>query len=648
MLQQAVSYVISGLAKLGDIDASNVETSLMRRTLRIQDMTLRQDTLNAFLPFPIHSGRVSDLRVELPWPTSKDALFVSSQGITLTLKGDVPKFNTNAMTREEIRGGITEESIFGAKEASPASTNSYEEEGGDALENSGEYAGEQEPSAAALSEDDDYMSCRSVSNASFASCESQEDVASLPENGFGLFSFFVNAAGRSVSWVMNRPIHLQLRNTSVMLLCDSQSEVGFEVAAREIVVQIEPASEAGAEIMKVVVINFAGVAVYAHATKEQKQKIVGMDHFSIRVTSVYSSMGVLRRKNIAVIVDGVTSVSLDEDALQALTSCAVSHRLMTEVPDYCRPFRGLLQLPSRWPYAKSCVLAFIRDRRRRYNFNASHLHFYAEARTSYLALLDYCHRTRDIAEKKESLAEVEEDLRYRDVVLFLRRRVQERYSAAARSSNAGVQASMPARPAEAGGPVILSSFHVEAKITCVRAPAKTTVWLRDVAFVNRRGESNFTVGGVTVVAEGKSQQLQASDAGQPFFSFQRTESNGTAFFRTQFEDWRFTATSTWILQAVQPFLVAAPDLLLTVPRTCGGAPEPTSHERRECTTSFIFPLVQLAVDGLQLHLERLSLVFIEQKSGGSRVAFLTEGVARAFWRGNSRAVTHEAGNDARR
>ncbi|RNF03603.1 uncharacterized protein Tco025E_08157, partial [Trypanosoma conorhini] len=120
------------------------------------------------------------------------------------------------------------------------------------------------------------------------------------------------------------------------------------------------------------------------------------------------------------------------------------------------------------------------------------------------------------------------------------------------------------------------------------------------------------------------------------------------FFRTQFEDWRFTATSTWILQVVQPLLVAAPDLLLTVPRTCGGASEPTSHERRECATSFIFPLVQLAVDGLQLHLERLSLVFIVQKSGGSRVAFLTEGVARALWRGNSRAVTHEAGNDARR
>ncbi|RNF05440.1 hypothetical protein TraAM80_04540 [Trypanosoma rangeli] len=126
MLQQAVSYVISALAKVGDIDASNVETSLVRRTLRIRDMVLRQDTVNAFLPFPIQSGRVNDLRVELPWPTSNEPLLIFSEGITITLKGDVPKFNTNEMNKEEIRSGITEESIFGAMEAPSVVANLFE------------------------------------------------------------------------------------------------------------------------------------------------------------------------------------------------------------------------------------------------------------------------------------------------------------------------------------------------------------------------------------------------------------------------------------------------------------------------------------------------------------------------------------------
>ncbi|RNF05439.1 hypothetical protein TraAM80_04539 [Trypanosoma rangeli] len=422
---------------------------------------------------------------------------------------------------------------------------------------------------------------------------------------------------------MTRPIHVRLQNFSAMLFCDSQSEVGFELTARELVVEIEPVSRAGAELLKVAIVTFAGVAVHAHATNAQKQKIVGVNHFSIRITSVYSSMGVLRRRNTAIIVDGVTSVFLDEGALRALTRCAFSHRLMMEVPDYCRPFRKLLQLPSRWPYAKSCVLAFIRERRRRYNFNASHLHFYAEARASYLALLEYCHRTRDIAEERESLAEVEADIRYRDVVQFLRRRVRERYSSTAHSSDAGTEVPPPAQHADAGGPVMLSSLHVEAKITCVHAPAKTTVWLREVALVSRHGEFNFSVGRATVDVEGTSQQLQASDAGQSFLSFQRIESNGTVFFRTKLEELSFTATSAWALQVVQPFMVAAPDFLLTIPHSCDdSSAAPASPTWRECTTSVIFPLVHICLDDLQFHLERLSLTFVERKSGASRVGFL--------------------------
>ncbi|PWV13852.1 hypothetical protein C3747_41g152 [Trypanosoma cruzi] len=325
-------------------------------------------------------------------------------------------------------------------------------------------------------EDDDYMSCQSVSNTSFASCDSQEDLTSLPQNGKVFFLFLVNAASRSVSWVTNRPIHVQLKNPCVVWPCDSHSDVGFEITVSGIMVKIEPTLEAGAELMKVIVIAFSGVAVCANAAKEQPQKIVEIDHLSMRITSVYSSAGILCRKNAAIVFDGVSSLFFDEDALRSLTRCAVSHGIMKEVPEYCRPFYKLRSLSSRWSYAKSCVFAFIRDRRRRYNFNSSHLHFYAEARTSYLALLDYCHRTRDIAEKREQLADIEGDIRYRDVVLFLRRKVQERYSTTvlAGSTGAGVTPP-PTQPSDARQFVVVSSLHVDAKITCVRLPAETTV-----------------------------------------------------------------------------------------------------------------------------------------------------------------------------
>ncbi|PWU94865.1 hypothetical protein C4B63_24g340 [Trypanosoma cruzi] len=410
------------------------------------------------------------------------------------------------------------------------------------------------------------MSCQSVSNTSFASCDSQEDLASLPQNGKGFFSFLVNAASRCVSWVMYRPIHVQLKKSCVVWPCDSHSDVGFEITVSGIMVKIEPTLEAGAELMKVIVITFSGVAVCANAVKEQPQKIVEIDHLSMRITSVYSAAGILCRKNVAIVFDGVSSLFFDEDALRSLTRCAVSHGIMKKVPEYCRPFYKLRSLSSRWSYAKSFVFAFIRDRRRRYNFNSSHLHFYAEARTSYLALLDYCHRTRDIAEKREQLADIEGDIRYRDVVLFFEAQGSREilHDGTCWLYRGGCDTA-PTQPSDAREFVIVSSLHVDAKITCVRLPAETTVWLRDVAFVKRHGESNFSVGNVTLVAGGMSQLLRAPDSGEPFFSLQQTESNGMTFVRTTLEELRFITTSNWILQLVQPIMVAMPHVLRVIP-----------------------------------------------------------------------------------
>ncbi|PWV05110.1 hypothetical protein C3747_137g5 [Trypanosoma cruzi] len=154
--------------------------------------------------------------------------------------------------------------------------------------------------------------------------------------------------------------------------------------------------------------------------------------------------------------------------------------------------------------------------------------------------------------------------------------------------------------------------------------------LRDVAFVKRHGESNFSVGNVTLVAGGKSQLLRAPDSGEPFFSLQQTESNGMTFVRTTLEALRFITTSNWMLQLVQPIMVAMPHVLRAIPEANCNAPETKLSNRCEKNTSFVFPLMDFHVDDLRLHLKQLSLTHIERASGDSRVGLLMKELSVLF------------------
>ncbi|ORC86644.1 uncharacterized protein TM35_000272340 [Trypanosoma theileri] len=637
-MQQAISYVISNLAKIADVKPSDVESSLRQRTLRFRDLALRKETLNKILPIPILSGHISDLLVEIPWPVPNKPLIIHPHGVTMTLDPLGKSTGIVEMSLEEIQDGITDESILGVANTS-TTMNDIQMEEQEELPATPPLRSDAELEDMCESpevDDDDYMSCRSDTDTSNSSFDFVDDTIPplVEEERWGLFSFIRNAASQSVSWLINRPIHVHFVDVNLIIPCDSSNGTRFEIVAKEVLVQSEPSQQVSTERMKVVTITFNNITVNA-CTPKGETKVIVVENLTVRVTSVYNNAGILCRKNTAIIFEGVTSLFSDEDALESLTKCIVSHRIMTEVPEYCRPFSELRRQRSHWAYARNCVLSLVREKRKRYNFNPAHLNFYAEARNSYLRLLDYCHRTGDVAEKRNSLAEVERDLRYRDVVMLLRRKAYERYSA---SSSRG-ECRFENAPQESNSVVpsaVVSSLHVDVRVVCIYLPAKTTMWINDIAFVTRVEEISFSIRSISVKINGIAQALHKVKEEEPFFSFQRTEKNDIVLVRIKLDEFRFAAESGYILNIMRPFIIATSQCLSNLPEQNSAlsqssqTPPSIPSNRRLQTITFVFPLIQFQIDDLLFFCEKLSLTAVDEISGRKRIGFLLKEVYLRF------------------
>ncbi|KAH9599963.1 hypothetical protein LSM04_005175 [Trypanosoma melophagium] len=640
-MQQAISYFVSHLAKVADIHPNNVESSMLQRTVRFRDFDLRKETVNKILPLPILSGHISDLLVEIPWPVPNKPLVIHPHGVTMTLDSlDHSNTGVVEMSMEDILDGITDDSILGVATTS-ATINDIHTDEPEELPAMPTLSSDVElenrwSSPEVVVDDDDYMSCRSDTDTSNSSFDFVDD--SVPplveEERRGLFSFLRNAATQSVSWLVNRPIHVHFADINLIIPCDSSNGTRFEIVAKEVLLQVEPSQQVSTERMKVVTITFSNVTIDA-CTAKGKTRVLVVEKLTVRITSVYSMAGILCRKNTAIIFDGLTSLFSDEDSLQGLTQCILRHQIMTDMPDYCRPFSELRSQRSRWAYAKNCVLALIREKRKRYNFNPAHLNFYAEARNSYLRLLDYCHRTGDVAEKRNSLADVERDLRYRDVVIFLRRKAHERYSAT--SSRGEFRVHDAPQESDSVVPLtVVSSFHVDVKVACVYLPAKTTMWIYDVAFVSRTDEVCFSIRSISININGIAQSLHEVKEGEPFCSFQRTEKKDVVFIRIKLDEFSFAAESVYILNIIRPFFVAISQCMSNVPKKrlalplSPQTPPPMPSNGLVQTSTFVFPLIKIQIDDLVFLCEKFSLTAVEETSGKKRIGFLLKEVSLRF------------------
>ncbi|GET86127.1 hypothetical protein, conserved [Leishmania tarentolae] len=504
MQQMVVTYVLSGLANIADVNPRDVHTSLFNGNVRINNLSLRPDTMNKILPLPIEEGTVPELELQIPNPSTATPMEVKVHRGRLRLPLDLSSPPIDR-TPEQILRGITDHSILGAAAAEMADASSEpispesepEPESYDYSCGSSEM--DEEDFASCVS-DGDLSDSDSTSSAScFGSPTSAEvQAAEADKQGAGWFDYLRTRAAQSVEWIWRRQLRITFTDLILVLPCDARKKIQFEISLDTFVVTVEPAHSTGSEQMKIVSIEIGGGSVFA-STDGVRTRVIVVESLSVKITTVYeTNTERVLRKNAALSFNGTNTLTADEVTLVALLKCHMSRQIRLSVPAYCLPFSSLRAHSSLWPYVRCCVLQGLQDYRQRYNFNASYLRFYAHARERYVQLLNECHRNKSIEDRRQALADTEQDLRYEDVILYFRRLVQAKYAA--------VPAGEDVTELD---PTIVSSTHFEWKLMKVVLPARNTIFARNTALVFRNGETVFTIASISLDTDGAVQTMAA-------------------------------------------------------------------------------------------------------------------------------------------
>ncbi|KPI84282.1 hypothetical protein ABL78_6673 [Leptomonas seymouri] len=510
MQQMVITYVLSGLANIADVNPRDVHTSLFNGNIRVKNISLRPDTVNKILPLPIEEGTVPEVEVQIPNPSTSAPVDIKARRARAVLQFDLPSPPVER-TPEQVLGGITATTILGhavsdAVEASSEPLSPLDEHPSDAeaanLAFSSVYSDADEEDFASCVSDGDLSDCESLgSTGSFCSPTSPSDARGAGAQGGGWLDYLRSRAAQSVEWIWRRQLRVTFTNLTLVLPCDARKNVHYEIAVDTFIATVEPTQTTEKEQMKIINLQIGGVSVYANAS-DAHSRILVVEALSVTITTVYEAKTErVLRKNIAVTFNGTSTILADEATLFALLKCHLSRETRMAVPSYCLPFASLRARSSLWPYATACVVQGLRDHRQRFNFNASYLRFYAQARERYVRLLNECHRSQSVAERRRQLAEAEHDLRYEDVILFLRRHVQTKYNANA----AAVEMEEPADLE----PVIISSKHFDWKVVKVVLPARNTVFASDIALIVRNEETVFTVRAISLDSDGAVQAVAA-------------------------------------------------------------------------------------------------------------------------------------------
>ncbi|KAH8613937.1 hypothetical protein ERJ75_000757200 [Trypanosoma vivax] len=612
-MQHIVSFLISRVAKIADVAPSNVESSLSERTVCLRNLTLRTDTVNSMSGLRISSGRIEELHFQLPLPTSTTPLVIRPVGVTIVLSDLSPQGKNTEMTPDAIRRGITTESIIGMTEcATPprgAAMRKDESAHGPTVVGS---RGEEESTGIGSdweNSDDDYFSCHSGTEITTSCQETVADGNTNLQGGGGVFSFLKSVANISVSWLFNRATLVHATNITLVFLSSVSDSFRLELEVREIIAQVEPLQQMNSDRIRVGRGTLSTVTLCA-CTNESRTNIITADNLTICVTMVYNLLGVLCRQNTAVTCQEGVSLFVNPTALRSLTSCMANYRRATEFPEYSRPFAHLRH--ARWKFAKCCVVELLRDRRRRYNFSLQHLHFYREARQWYLKLLEDCHLTGDVAGRIDELVEAERDLRYHDVVTFLRQKARQWYSGFTVADDVGLDsASQPTRTS-----TVMSSVHVNLREICVQTLPNMQLRVVDIEFVSRVKEVSVGIGNVLVVCSGITESLcvPAGRSGVLFY-FRLLEKGTTVSLQVKLRPVKVSLTTEEGLGALRSVAEVAPPLLREVlycnvgsstTSSCVPAAATTPRTRAVAITA---PLIQLQLDQIFFTCENLFLTW---------------------------------------
>lgn len=542
--QQLVSWVCGQLAQIAEIDPENVAPSLMKGSIELSNVTLRVATLNKLLPVKLDHGTIGCLSVSVPWLTrSVQPLEITLSNAVLVLAGEPQEQTAHSRSIDELLMGITAERVLGVTPPNDSvSELSHSRKGAD-------------PSAstAASDDDDDFHSCKSDSDAESLSSDDDDDHGQSQKSRSVVKSVF-SAVARYIApaaWTAPRTVRLLFSECQIVYPCDARHGLSLCAAVDRFVVEIQPNDEASPNCkIRVVNITLEGTSIAAREEMKSHTLMAG-DRIDITITTTTDSSGGTLATNVSVDQKTSVDVMLSESAVKLLSKCLIGRAVADTVPSYAREFLPLRRKTSWWPYACACALANVRDRRKRWNFNLSHLRVFSTARRSYLDLLDVCHRREDVEDSKNELAHLEHDLVYEDVIDSLREISREKFHKLQRYCQPLVSSS------EEQSSVVISTHVYFAKLQ-LHFPHMAALQITAIRAVVRTDDVAFELGSIRMHHQAVSADfLMCSCVENPSTPFLKVSwkvdgSRGMQIISFEFQDVSGHTNPRLLLESIRP------------------------------------------------------------------------------------------------
>lgn len=548
MSQLLISYFLRQIVKVANINPSDVNYSVLHGTIELRRVGVCEELLKN-IPLELTIEAIPYVSIKLLNPRSV------STPVCVTIHGvhvKIPLHALQTFTERDMAlwETFTEEMLHVDEEDSEESnlssslnpsncphrsTEEYwdvEHEGMSSCEDDEKCEVQSLASSEASNLDDaDLASCRSDANSDVlkASTSFKEetlisDVEEGPSRqGGGMFSFFKKKWQDSKERIMDRRVEVTIENTVIEIVVDERLNVSCMGSIRSASAVVEPTSTMHGEVMRpiqVIILDSLITALFG----QQKACILRVEKIETNLALVTAKgFNGPFRLNSSVKVNEIL-VNMDEASVGVLARSAEPIQRILSIPSFCHPHFPLRKLSSRWPYALSCTQSYIVDLRKRYNFNSSHIRFFCNSRRRYLRLLSECYQDLSIGRRAKDLAELEVDIRFPDVIYFLRQLMQEKYCASrarttflsSEESRRGSLKSLSSHVrCNASSPNLeINSVEVERKHCCstrssvqplllthvavlivrVRFPRQSAVVLRQISVVSRRSDFSFEIG----------------------------------------------------------------------------------------------------------------------------------------------------------
>lgn len=587
--QQLVSWVCSNLADIAEVNPDNIAPSLTSGSITLSSVNLRTNKINKHSPLHVADGKIGHLCVSIPW--------LSRVVHPITVVVDGLEVNMTLVTSEKNNESeedlIELEDIIGTDESDDFRASVHRSN-----------------SAASDDDDDDFHSCKSDTESMSSGSDSDDDSTPATGTAQGLFRSVASRVANYVapSFFSPRPVSITVNNVRLILRPHVGSPFGFCIEITSISINIEPNSQTSNTSLRIVKMMMKGIRVTA-LSRDPPVEILCVDAASIIDTTTCDSLGSVIAKNIHVAMEenGV-DISLPSPAIDSMLKCSVSFLAFSRTPPFARPFLPLRQSRSRWSFARAAVLALVSDRKRRWNFNLSHIRAFSIARRHYLDLLDRCHRDCALSDTlRVDIRATEHELVYRDVVEALKNVTMTKFDRRLRPKDTNATRSTA------------QSLHIGLGAVRVSLPNNSRCRITAITAVNRDNELTLTINGMLLnVGSGRFESCTNSEV--PFINIRTTSDTQLRSVVTACELQSVTGSTSFVdvFRTIRPFVACLNELTQEQRRSADRVtPAPTTQPRN--TINALFHQASLSVDDFKLDISKSSLSLTSGGSDGRSV-----------------------------